>query len=60
MCGGVGGVPVAPGREYVGPGLLYIAAMGPLGLWGFQGPTHTSTGMMSVEKQELLKLLVNK
>lgn len=44
-------VPVAPGRAYVGPGLLYIAAMGPLGLWGLQDPTHTSTGdMTSVKK----------
>lgn len=41
-------LPIIPGRPYLGPGPLYSAAIGPLGLWGLQDPTHTSRLSISV------------
>lgn len=33
---------MSPGSAYLGPGLPYRAAIGPLGLWGLQVPTQDS------------------
>lgn len=35
-------IPVIDGNSYFGPGLLNCAEIGPLGLWGLQGPTQGS------------------